>query len=285
MNMTEQLALVEVVPVTIFPFSPYHLKPIANYTQVLFDKQNTPTYMVKPTALTTLPVKVRQGKFIIKVAHRSCNSSFTGTITTNDHFTYTYQTTVVLRVVDPWSVAVEYMQGRDPAKQALEFIRSMFEHYAVGSSIETVRNQEIPFSYWSDSRPANIGITIEQQGQVKFIKDVQYIGYKGEILRVSEQKEIQLHTLKADREVQRLKNLIQWEQERARNEFKRQETAKDFLYDLRKDLILVSKQKFEGILHQNIQEGFASNETAEEIARSYFDLLDIFYEDRYPLKN
>ena len=281
MNMTEQLELIEVIPAPVFLFSPYRLKPISGYTQVLFDRQNTPTFMVKPAALTTIPVKVRRGKFIVKVSHQPYAYSFTGTITTNDHFTYTYQTTVVLRIVDPWSVAVEYIQGRDPAKQALDFIRSMFEHHATGTSIDTVRSQEIPFAYWNDLRPAGMGVTVEQQGQVKFIKAAEYIGYDGEVLRIREQKEIQLHRLRADREVQQLKNMIQWEQERTHNEFRRQEATKDYLYELRKELTLVSKQKFEGILHQSIQEGFASNETTEEIAKGYFNLLGIFYENRY----
>lgn len=277
----KQLKLIEIASVPTSTIFPYLLKPIADYTQIIFDKHNTPIYMVKPRAFTRTPVQVRNGKIIVKVSYLAYDHILSGTIITKDHYKYGYQAKVTLQITNSWMVAIEYIQGRDPVKQTINFISSMFEQHASSSNFEAFRSQKFPSTYWNNLHAASLGITIEQQGEIDFVQAAQYIGYDGEILRIREQKEIQLERLRAEKEIQVFKNRMQQEQERCRQDFKRQEEVKDTLHKLRNELRSASKQKFEAILHQKPQEGSVSNNSAEEIAQIHFHLLSIFDDSNY----
>jgi hypothetical protein len=280
-NVTNQLRLAEKAPTPGFLIFGRTLKPIVDYSQVIF-RGNECIGCVYPYPQTGRQVKIHNGDMVVRIYSNYRMYTLTGTIATKDRYKRIYEIPLELIVNDPIAVGQAYLEAKDPAKDVIYSIKYTFEKYASELEHNKIPNM-LPLAGWTIARLNETGILVEQKEKATFREDPYYT--RQETLNIEanlQDLQDQLKRIReiAQKEYERRELAVQKVYERQelskQREAEREEKTKDQIYDICYNLRQAAAEEITAALKERIHENFERGGTPIEISDQYFALISIF---------
>ncbi len=207
-------------------------------------------------------MKVYNGDVIYQIDMHPHSIPIVGSFKTKDNYVRIYDIILDLVVDDPVLFAKGYSVGKDPVNLAIDAFRNDLQKYAEGHEHDKLTTMRQTGYEWNYGLSNGTGMRIHQIKQWTLREDP---------------KRVETSEIEQDAEKNTLLVRMQADTKKLEEQFDRERSAWQHMYQLHSQLSNTAAQELKAILQERIRDTFESGKPISEVAEETLKLLNVLY--------